>query len=749
MAENVVISFVSDTDDLQKVVPALEQITAADATLGAEVKKTTATFSERQKALDQQTKSTAGAKLTLDQLSNSVKELNKNVIGNASTKQVEQFATQMGQATTKSTTLVTQLRALKQELTILEGAGKAGSKAFEDLAVKAGKLQNALGDTQQRIRILASDTKNLDAALSLATGLAGSFALVQGAAALFGDENEELQKSLLKVQASLAILNGLQAVAATLNKDSAASVVILSAAQKAYTFIVGGTTGALKLLRLAFAATGIGLLILGIIALVQNFDRLKVAILGGVNPALKTLSEQKQKLVELSEKSAESTALEERRLIALGATDTEILKLRIDNIGKYLIALKEQQQVEELILNKQLESVGKQQGILASLKSFGGVGGAGAGLLEMFGFGSPAEVAQQSQKLSDITAKISEAQVKVLEAQKEIGDISSEASKKAQAELEKLVDSTISTGDQIFKATKAAQDMANDELEAFVNSVILSQEIALESVVDIVDQTIAEQERLAENDRRNLEEKKQRDLDYVQAYAGVVDQLFQFGLQLNQNEIDALNDKHDKGLINEKKYRREMAVLLRKQAAAEKAKAAFDIIIGTAVAIMNALSIPIAGIALAAANAIAGGVQLAIVLSQKLPEVPQFAKGTEKVKGGKPGKDSVPAILMPGERIVPAHINAMLGDIPNADLPKLLGVYPDLPYLSDASMNAMEKYSSHSSGINYDLLAEKVGKVIAKHPKVNVHFDEHNVIAIVEEGISKKKSLDNYFSWKG
>lgn len=49
--------------------------------------------------------------------------------------------------------------------------------------------------------------------------------------------------------------------------------------QKAYTIAVGVSSGALKVFKIALAATGIGLLILGIAALVANFDKVKKAVM--------------------------------------------------------------------------------------------------------------------------------------------------------------------------------------------------------------------------------------------------------------------------------------------------------------------------------------------------------------------------------------------------------------------------------------------------------------------------------------
>lgn len=130
------------------------------------------------------------------------------------------------------TKLTQQIRAIREQLMQMEMAGDTSSQAFLDLSVRAAELTDQMGDTQQQINILASDTKNLDAAMSVGSGIAGAFSAATSAAALLGGESEELQEAFLKVQAALAVLNGVQQVANVLNKDSAANVVIRAALQK-------------------------------------------------------------------------------------------------------------------------------------------------------------------------------------------------------------------------------------------------------------------------------------------------------------------------------------------------------------------------------------------------------------------------------------------------------------------------------------------------------------------------------------
>lgn len=205
---------------------------------------------------------------------------------------MSEYANGVEKTTNKQQTLKAELREIKQDLAQLEFNGQKGSQRFKDLAARAGELEDQLGDTNAQIKVLASDTKMFDGLISGATGLVGAFTAVQGAAALWGGENEELEKTLIKVNGAMAILQGLQAVAEVLNKDSAFSILFLSKARKAdvvetnaqtaattaQTVVTKGATVATKLFSVALKAMGIGLII-GLIAyLITNWDKLKKSL---------------------------------------------------------------------------------------------------------------------------------------------------------------------------------------------------------------------------------------------------------------------------------------------------------------------------------------------------------------------------------------------------------------------------------------------------------------------------------------
>ena len=179
-----------------------------------------------------------------------------------------------GQTEEKQKSLTGQLRALKQELSLLETQGKENTQEFENLLFTAARLEDQIGDTRERVRVLASDTFKFDAAVGATQALASGFEVAQGAAALFGSEGKELQEVIAKTTAVTAIANGVNDLAQQITGQGALKLALLAAGQKAVAVATAISTGAISAFRVALAATGIGLFITGVALLV---DRLKDA----------------------------------------------------------------------------------------------------------------------------------------------------------------------------------------------------------------------------------------------------------------------------------------------------------------------------------------------------------------------------------------------------------------------------------------------------------------------------------------
>ena len=159
---------------------------------------------------------------------------------------------------TGATSMRSGIRATREELSKMLLSGEANTAQLYKMAKAGGKLTDAMGDASQAISVMASDTFPLDSMLQGVQSITAGFQVAEGAMALFGVENEDLQKTLVKLNALMAITSGLQELQNSLQKTSALSLGFNVVMQKAYTLAVGESTGAMKLFRLALISTGIG-----------------------------------------------------------------------------------------------------------------------------------------------------------------------------------------------------------------------------------------------------------------------------------------------------------------------------------------------------------------------------------------------------------------------------------------------------------------------------------------------------------
>lgn len=177
-----------------------------------------------------------------------------------------------------------ELRSIENQLNQMAESGDTGSEAFRKLQQRAGQVKDQINDTKGAIKALSSDTFRLDAFAQGAQAIAGGFASAQGALALFGTENKQVEEAIKKTQGAMALLQGVTAITNVLQKESALRLSIATTAQGAYTAIVGASTGAMKLFRIALASTGIGLLVVGLGLLIANFEDVKKVVMNLLKP---------------------------------------------------------------------------------------------------------------------------------------------------------------------------------------------------------------------------------------------------------------------------------------------------------------------------------------------------------------------------------------------------------------------------------------------------------------------------------
>lgn len=197
-------------------------------------------------------------------------------------------------------------KTMKEYQTIALQAG-VGTPIGDQALRNAAGLKDEIGDLKAQTMALSSDFVKLDTTLAGIEVGAQAFMGVQSAMALMGTENEELVKSMQKLQAVQGVVNSVTTIANKLNSDSVLGIQLRTAWEKiknsafvqgttattaqttattaqttatiASTVATAGATNGMKLFRLALIATGIGAIVVALGLLIANFDKVSAFVL--------------------------------------------------------------------------------------------------------------------------------------------------------------------------------------------------------------------------------------------------------------------------------------------------------------------------------------------------------------------------------------------------------------------------------------------------------------------------------------
>ena len=146
------------------------------------------------------------------------KELND--IGNVGNSAMEKIDKRFNRIINSSAPLKRQLKDLQQIMADMNMKGLSKTDEFTKIAVEAGKIKDAMDDAAQAVRNYSNDTMALQASIQMLQSVAAAGSVATGVMALFGTENKNVAQAIKRTQGALAVLNGLQSLANSLNKDS-------------------------------------------------------------------------------------------------------------------------------------------------------------------------------------------------------------------------------------------------------------------------------------------------------------------------------------------------------------------------------------------------------------------------------------------------------------------------------------------------------------------------------------------------
>lgn len=429
---------------------------------------------------------------------------------------------------------VKSLNQLEEELNQLKEDIKeipdVTSQAFKETAAAISKAEAKVKDLNKSFEGLDADAKAGEMGR-----LAGGLGAIGTAAALAFGDNEDVEKFFQTFAQGLAVTNavkgGIEAYSASvklLRGSMLAQNIATKAAataQAAYSAVVGTSTGALKLFRLALIGTGIGAIVVGITALIANFEDLvqwvKDAIKKfdflrlAVEPLIWAFNQIKAALQELGIIASEAEKQLEKSIEALKKQEQSIGDKYDYEIAKAKAAGKQTFELEQAKRRALIERIKAEALAIKELAILQGE--VTDEQKERF-----AELTQQVKKLSqESTIAVITEEKKKNDARKKASDDwkkEQEVEAKRQADLQKAIedatiaaieDGTLRQIEKIHLDYQRKRDAIQGETEKDIELKKLLKEEELRQIAAVEEK--AEKERQAK--RKEKKEKEVSDLE--------------------------------------------------------------------------------------------------------------------------------------------------------------------------------------------------------------------------------------------
>lgn len=370
-------------------------------------------------------------------------------------------------------------------------------------AEAAARIDNKIKDLNKTLQALNPEAK-LTAFVQLGVGVSGAFTAAQGAMALFGEQSEDVQKAILKVQAALALTQGLN------------SVLQLKDAFRNLRIVLGVTAvagqGAAASIRAVSAA------------IINNPIAIAIAALGGLIAAIINIKSQFDDL--------QDKLIQENRAIIDHATELEKLKVVYDKttgaLTEYEAKLKELN-IETNVKEQELYN----KAVDNAVKSTSNFKSALATVAGSLGFTSFAAKLFQDN-INDLNDAIDKNVAKLAESFNSLQDFADQ--QEDTLDIEELIRKNIENTDILSNAIKRQIEIreaqGNKELEIFdlQNKLIKVQLDGLKELEKIKKLNVQEEEKR----KSLLTEIEKLEINRVSFIRKIEDQIFKERLQSNE-----------------------------------------------------------------------------------------------------------------------------------------------------------------------------------------------------------------------
>ena len=512
-------------------------------------------------------------------------------------------------------------RVIREYQSVAIAAGEESIVGREAIA-QAGALKDRIGDLQSQTKVASSDFKNLDLAIAgIGTG-AAVFQGLSGAIALTGIENEELTKTMVKLQAAQGIANAVNQVALALNSDAVLGIQLRIAIEKVKNFVMGDSasiareaaisegvlsgantavggsaifaSGAMKALKVAMISTGIGALVVGVGYLVtklmdasENANKLSKAQKAASDAA----KEQSSAIAKESGsfallisrlKDTNNGSVERKNLIkqvnaTYGTTFTNLkdeakFQFALNQELKNYLAYQTQKyylQKNEKFMNLNLE---KQDEINRKLRE--SQNNLNKAVEEGAGKTRKGKMDVEDKFIQDIlvneqATKIAENErenIKSLTKARDDAKLRFKAYGAAANDAGNAIAGLTDNGKKFVEQTRTSSGTTKENTDHVEKNTdaIDEQNEALSKAADIIQDRLSRETNAIESAEdlkiAMMNEGKAKQLAILdETYGDFRDDLIK---KANKNEIDAIDEKLKKGTLSEKKYRKELKEIM-------------------------------------------------------------------------------------------------------------------------------------------------------------------------------------------
>lgn len=480
--------------------------------------------------------------------------------------------------------LTSRLGELEDRMYELALAGQKNTQEFKDLQTEAIKMRKTIIDVDDSVDAFAQKGAKIRAFGDIIGGVAGAFGSAQAAVGLLGGSTEGFEKSMLKLQQVMVIMQGVQEVTtlltqknaifegiANFNRGIAIKLIGAKAVVTAQEAVATGTaTVAQRALNLAMSANPIGLIIVAVTALIGAY----YALSGSVTSLIDKQEEQDKKLEE--SKSVINSYNE--ALAALNDTSTEYSQAISDiytsawqnqkSLSEKELALLEARTTKTItetnrikalkldILKTDKDIIDEQNRMdkqRATQQSINNLDAQKQALIDE----RDAKISKKRyETLLKLTTQSGSADQKELDRLQEKVDQYDKETNAAVVKNQKLKQEKVKLDTYLANADQQA-DIKKRGLQSSYDTWLRQQEEAQnKSELDIINNRIQREE---EANSKIKEINRDRILDAEQKEIAILD--LEFGSKRDAliqkaitREIKAIDDKYVRGEINEKKY---------------------------------------------------------------------------------------------------------------------------------------------------------------------------------------------------